>query len=215
MSSTQEKILLVEGDEDKRVIPELIEANGIIWGNSDTERIVTIKSCNGIENLLDKTTINTHLKGSKLKILGIMIDADENLDDHWRKLRNCLLEKFPAIPENLPDKGLVHSNGVIKVGIWIMPDNTNIGMLETFLQFLVPKNNEELWKLAEDSCNKATELKAPFKECHSDKAKIHTWLAWQDSPGRQLHQAVMERILDPKSPYAEAFIKWFKELYEV
>ncbi len=34
------KKLLVEGDEDKRVIPQLIEANGIRWGESRDTWIV-------------------------------------------------------------------------------------------------------------------------------------------------------------------------------
>ena len=63
-----DKILLVEGDEDKRVIPELIEANGINWGDSEKEWIVRIKSCGGIDNLLDKKLINTELKASNLKL---------------------------------------------------------------------------------------------------------------------------------------------------
>lgn len=32
MARQYEKILLVEGAEDQRVIPELVEANGIQWG---------------------------------------------------------------------------------------------------------------------------------------------------------------------------------------
>lgn len=34
------KVLLVEGNEDKRVIPELIEANGVVWGETPDEAII-------------------------------------------------------------------------------------------------------------------------------------------------------------------------------
>lgn len=211
-----EKILLVEGDEDKRVIPELIEANGIKWGESKQDHIVYIKSCDGIDNLLDKNLINTELKASSLKIIGIIIDADEHPHDRWQSIRNCIIDKFPDIPENIPDTGLIHHpHDEIKIGIWMMPDNKERGMLETFLKILLPNNDDELWKLTENSCQKASEIGAPFKDYHIDKAKIHTWLSWQNPPGRQLHNAIMERILDPKSPYAAPFINWFQELYEV
>lgn len=33
MASVHKNVLLVEGSEDRRVIPELMEANGIHWGS--------------------------------------------------------------------------------------------------------------------------------------------------------------------------------------
>ncbi|MDJ0619196.1 MAG: hypothetical protein QNJ63_21055 [Calothrix sp. MO_192.B10] len=56
---------------------------------------------------------------------------------------------------------------------------------------------------------------ATFKEFHIDKANIYTCLAWQDSPGRQLHQAVKECILNPQHPQAQIFFNWFKNLYDL
>ena len=79
----------------------------------------------------------------------------------------------------------------------------------------MPDNGENLWNFTEQACKNATEYGAPFKEHHKDKAKIHTWLAWQNPPGRQLHNAIMERIFSPESPRAKDFIMWFQELFEV
>jgi hypothetical protein len=53
------------------------------------------------------------------------------------------------------------------------------------------------------------------KNTHLDKANIYTWLAWQNPPGRQLHNAVMEKILNPQHPKAQIFIRWFKTLYDL
>jgi hypothetical protein len=47
------------------------------------------------------------------------------------------------------------------------------------------------------------------------KTELYTWLAKQDPPSRQLHQAVMERILDPTHHSMALFIKWFRDLYQV
>ena len=209
-----EKVLLVEGEEDKRVIPELVEANGVPWGNKPKDRIVEIKPLHGIEKLLDKNLINIELKASGLEILGIILDADESPSNRWQSIRNCLIDKFPDLPEQLPQSGLIHS-GEIKVGIWMMPDNKERGMLETFLQFLLPGDRKELWGFSEQSCRQAKEQGACFKDCHNDKAKIHTWLAWQNPPGRQLHNAITERILSPASPQAAVFMQWFRNLFEV
>ena len=48
------KVLLVEGEEDKRVIPQLVEANGIKWGEKEKEWIVEIQALGSVEKLLDK-----------------------------------------------------------------------------------------------------------------------------------------------------------------
>ncbi|WP_417913532.1 DUF3226 domain-containing protein [Candidatus Electronema sp. JM] len=210
------KVLLVEGEDDKRVIPQLVEANGIKWGENKKEWIVEIQALGSVEKLLDKEelSIQVRMRRKTLKILGIILDADDYPANRWQSIRNCLIEIYPDIPEELPPTGLIHP-GEIKVGVWMMPDNKERGMLETFLQFLLPENGKALWDFSEQSCQQAKAQGACFKDCHSDKAKIHTWLAWQNPPGRQLHQAVTERILSSDSPQAAVFMQWFKELFEV
>ncbi len=66
------KKLLVEGAEDKRVIPELIEANGIPWGTR-RQPIVYIEDFDGIENLLAPKAISTELKHYAWKSSGCQI----------------------------------------------------------------------------------------------------------------------------------------------
>ena len=214
MARQHEKVLLVEGAEDLRVIPELIEANGILWGDKPKDRIIQIKSMDGVENL-DKDLINIELKASALKIFGIIVDADDEPANRWQSIRNCLLDRFSDLPAELPKTGLIHGTGEIKLGIWMMPDNRERGMLETFLEFLLPDNSEALWALAGQTCQQAAANGATFKEAHTDKAKIHTWLAWQNPPGRQMHDAVKQHILAPTSPQAKVFIDWFQKLFEV
>jgi hypothetical protein len=169
-----------------------------------------------VEKLLDKEEISIQFKTRRetLKILGIILDADEFPANRWQSIRNCLIEIYPDIPQQLPSTGLIYP-GEIKLGIWMMPDNQQRGMLETFLQLLLPEGGEALWGFSQQSCQQAREQGACFKDCHSDKAKIHTWLAWQNPPGRQIHQAITERILSPASPQAAVFMQWFRELFEV
>ena len=209
-----EKVLLVEGDDERWVIPEFVEANGIIWEDKKKRRIVEIKPFDGI-NKLNKKLLNTELQASGLKILGIILDADESPANRWQSIRNCLIKIYPDIPQQLPSTGLIHP-GEIKLGIWMMPDNKERGMLETFLQFLLPETGKALWQFTEQSCLQAKEQGACFKDCHSDKAKIYTWLAWQNPPGLQLHQAVMKKsIFSPASPQAAVFMQWFCDLFEI
>ena len=208
--------LLVEGAEDQRVIPYLIEANDIPWEDENKQPFVYIESFDGIEKVLDKNVISTELKASGLSALGLMVDADEEPQNRWKSIRNICLPSIPNFPENLPETGLIHTtNSGVKFGVWMMPDNKMSGMLETFLTYIIPDEKELLWNYAQTAVKEAKNLGAPFIENHIDKANIHTWLAWQNPPGRQLHNAVMKKILNPKHSQAQIFINWFKKLYDL
>lgn len=209
------KKLIVEGDQDKRVIPYLIEANGIVWGETRNTAVVEIESY-GSDQFIDKDIISTELKASGLTALGLIVDADDDLTIRWDSVRNACLPSIPNIPEKLPASGLICQTPMgIKFGIWIMPDNQKTGMLETFLRYLIPDESEVLWQYAQEVVPIAKNKGAKFIENHLDKANIYTWLAWQKPPGRPLHNAVMERILDPTHPKAKTFVTWFKNLYDL
>jgi hypothetical protein len=95
-----------------------------------------------------------------------------------------------------------------------MPDNVRAGMLETLLLAL-RTGDAVLHDHARDATHQARVLGAPFRDVHREKAELHAWLAWQDPPGRQLHDAVRARILPPAPPVTDAFISWFRRLFEV
>lgn len=206
--------LLVEGEEDRRVIPQLIELNGIPWGEHRNEWIVEIEAVGGIEEILKPGSFSAELKERNLKRLGILVDADDDPEHCWQRIRSACAGEFPRLPTVPDPAGTVVSNVEGKtLGIWLMPDNRSRGMLETFLAYLVPDGGSDLWTHACEAVAEAQSRGAPCRDAHNDKARIHTWLAWQDPPGRQLHNALIERILDPRSPYAEAFVAWFRRLY--
>ena len=95
------------------------------------------------------------------------------------------------------------------------PDNKMQGMLETFLAYLIDEGSQEIWQFAQNATMEAKVQGAVFQDTHSDKANIYTWLAWQNPPGRQLHQAVIEHILNPNHANAQKFVAWFKNLYDL
>jgi hypothetical protein len=169
------KKLLVEGREDERVIPELMEANGIRWGETRAEWVVEIKECNGFESMVEEGVIETELKASGLKVLGIIADANVNAKRRWSSLRNRCLRTFPELPDDIPATGLIQeSESGLKLGVWLMPDNRSHGMMETFLTYLVPDNSNPVLKHAESARDEARALGAPYKDVHADKARIHT-----------------------------------------
>jgi hypothetical protein len=212
-SSYKSKRLIVEGEQDKRVIPYLMEANGIAWLRG--KEPVDIQSYGG-DSLINAYRISARLKETGLTHLGLILDADDDAYTRWQSIRNACLLSIPDIPEQIPATGLImNTQDDKKFGIWIMPDNVLRGMLETFLAYLVPDESEPLWQYAQEVVAAAKAQGAKFINSHIDKAYIYSWLAWQNPPGRQLHNAIEEKILDPQHPKAQVFVNWFKGLYDL
>lgn len=193
-----------------------MEANGVSWGQTAAESVVFIEALGGWQEILKPGVIETELKSSGLEVLGVLVDADDSLEAKWHALRARCIQSFPEMPDELPPGGVVVENMSKKrFGAWVLPDNRSRGMMETFLSFLVPSEQDSLWQYAIAATNQARDHGAKYRDAHGDKACIHTWLAWSDPPGRQLHQAVIERILDPNSQHAQGFVRWFRALYEI
>ena len=96
-----------------------------------------------------------------------------------------------------------------------MPDNSSEGTLEVFLRYMVPAESSSVWDHAIRSTASAKELGAPYRDCHCPKANLYTWLAWQDEPAQRPGEALTKKILDPHAPSAVAFVKWFRDLYQL
>ena len=207
--------LLSEGKDDVYAIAGLM-ANHVHWGSSEDEWPVKLEAAGSDTELLNAAYISSSFKRSGLEALGVLLDANDNFESRWASIRNVCAGFLPEVPDQLPEDGLVvHGDQGKRFGVWIMPDNRSSGMLETFLNCLVPADGQELCDHARNSADKARELGAPFKSAHEDKALIHTWLAWQDPPGRPFGEALKAKCLDPHSPTAAPFVEWFIKLFEL
>ena len=52
-----------------------------------------------------------------------------------------------------------------------------------------------------------------YKSRHKAKARIHTFLAWQEDPGTPMGLAITKKYLDPKAPSSQLFVNWLNALY--
>jgi len=138
------KILLVEGKDDENVVKH-------IWKSFNLAKAFEIKDKEGIENVLEETD-STLVDGNADVCLGIIIDADQDLDSQWQRVLNILKRADYQNPPNSPNENgtIIKQEFKPTFGVWIMPDNvTNRGMLEDFLQFLVPdKETNPIWAKA-------------------------------------------------------------------
>lgn len=206
-------VLLVEGPDDRHVITNLCRHYHVDVCTPYSSEGIRIKEKGGFENL--RGTLDVELEASGLEYLGIIVDADTNLQGRWDSLRSKLSEcgytNLPRIPD--PNGTVVQQTDKPVVGIWIMPDNTiDKGMLENFVSFLV-EPDDSLWELAGNTLDQITDDQRPFPKDHRPKAHIHTWLAWQEEPGTPLGLAIRKKYLNAEAPHAQQLINWLRRLF--
>lgn len=203
------KTLLVEGKDDQHVIYAIRDIYEI------PKNTFTIEELGGIENVLKKTD-STLIDGSIDICLGIVIDADEDLNARWQSVSSILeragYKNLPASPDK---NGTIFTQEYLPTfGVWIMPDNQiEKGYLETFLTHLVPEN-DKCWEHAKNSV--AALAEKPFvkeKVDHTTKAEIHTFLAWQEEPGKPFGQSITAKYLQADNPQCAKFVEWLKRLF--
>lgn len=211
------KHLLVEGVDDKYAIAQLM-GHHTEWPDNKHLAPVHIEQLGGADNILQDNGAPLRLTTAAITTLGVVLDADDALHSRWRWLREHCGDWVPAMGEVPQATGFIGVNAAEgkRFGVWIMPDNVNRGMLETFAHFLVPTNRKELWKYAKEAFATAKADKgAPCSDAHTDKAEIYTWLAWQEPPCNSLGNALVQKMLDPHCQYATQFVQWFLDLYQL
>ncbi len=203
------KKLLVEGNDDQHVIWALCEKNKL-------KENFDVIDCGGIEKLNNE--IEVRLKSTDIldfDTLGIIIDADSDINKRWSTLKKMLIQKGFNLTNELPPSGLVYKNAEeVKIGIWIMPNNNLNGMLEDFIRFLVPKDdlllpiaNETLEQIEKQNLNQ-------YNTIHKSKTLIHTWLAWQEDPGTPMGLSITKKYLTTDEETCNKFVNWLKELFK-
>ena len=131
--------LLVEGKNDQHVVWALCQQHKVpktftveIPGDVD----------GGIEELL--AGIPLRLKSSNLAALGIVVDADQNLQGRWQSISDRLTKAgygtyLPKQPD--PNGTIISAPPKPRIGIWLMPDNQSSGMVEDFVARLIPDHD--------------------------------------------------------------------------
>ena len=199
------KKLLVEGNDDKHVIWALCEKFNI-------PEVFDVIDCKGKNNIPKEIRVRLKLPDTN-EAIGIVVDADDNLDSRWTDIRKLLLEQGFNVPIDLPIDGLVSSNNDVKFGVWIMPDNNTNGMLEDFISFLVPQD-DKLFQIVKDNLKEIEKQKLnKYSPIHQSKARIHSWLALQKEPGTPLGSSITRNYLTTDNKICKQFINWLLELF--
>ena len=200
----QPRVLWVEGKDDSAVVQSLCKQHDV----PETFQVVDKE---GIEKLLDGLPVQ--LRSPGLERFGVVLDADTDVQARWTSIRNVLLaEGYHAVPaEPAPTGTIVSAPDLPLFGAWLMPKNTEPGMLEDFAAALVPPG-DFLWTRAGEVIDAIPMEHRRFSEGHRAKAHVRTWLAWQEDPGTPMGLAITKQYLNANAPLAHSFVAWLSRL---
>lgn len=225
------RILLVEGNDDQHVMWNLFkhwpETQGIFvckpgdQPDFATPGQVKIGSregggLDGDAELLK--SISARLVASGLERMAIVIDSDEKGPQaRWDAIRKRLKNEGYEISTECPNpEGTVlelpsvRGRKPIRFGVWIMPDNCSTGMLEDFVIRLI-RDDDDMLPRVDGFLDSIPEDRRRYSPAHRPKARMHTWLAVSERPGRPMGQAIgADRGLNAEDPAVDPFLDWLR-----
>ncbi|REJ87177.1 MAG: hypothetical protein DWQ34_25705 [Planctomycetota bacterium] len=196
----ESRTLLVEGPDDQHVM-------WAIFHHHNVPEMFDVEATNGIDKLLETVPVRLRV-ASGLERLAVVIDADEAMEHRWSQLRDSLANAGVAQLPSTPDQNgtTVELDDGRRFGAWLMPNNRLPGMLESFLAFLIPGSDELLPHV--DALLEGLPAPRRFSDVKESKARIHSWLALQEDPGKPMGQAITARYLDADAGEVRSFLNW-------
>lgn len=209
-------LLLVEGPDDEQLFVHLFKHYRLPLSG---ERLnepgkVSIERAGGFERL--RQSLPIRLSIIETRHIGIIVDADVAPQNRWDSLRAVLSDAgYTELPKTLAPEGtLITQEMMPTVGVWVMPDNIQPGALENFARSLI-RAEDALWGRAEACVDAIPDAERRWQPPHLMKAKMHTWLAWQEEPGAPIGLALTRRYLDADAPQVTPVVAWLRRTFEL
>ncbi len=216
-------VLLVEGKADQEFHQAFCQAVGLtnVSVKVITPSKLAAESGDGWRNLIDNLPLALkELIAGNFEKLGIILDADFQADNSGGVLERYRLVTQPLqaagyhIPSS-PDFGkgdiFSHADGLPAIGLWIMPDHQNEGMLELFIETLITAPEQKQLLHHADQAINTLPIYLFDRVVKSAKAKIYTWRAWQKQPSDSLANTFKHHLLDTNA--APHFSNWLQNVF--
>ena len=216
----EENILYVEGPNDKWVTISLRQQ----YQHKEDVNIKDLENCDRALQALSMKASSP----SDTKRIGLIIDADTNIAIRYQSI---IKELKSTLGITITSAELANVDGfvrditnlagdAVRIGIWIMPDNINTGRLEDFLFSKIEETNgifqqvEPALSIIEHAAvadaNIADKL---YRSIHRDKAKLHTFMAWNNPPDLSMGMAVRKGFFPVESDTEKKFRAWIEKLF--
>jgi hypothetical protein len=197
---TKKKLLVVEGKDEKNFFEELFK-------HMTKKNIIDIRDVGGKDNFKNSMPTLTRISGfNDLEAIAFVRDADDSCRSAFESIKG-ILEKNSLLPPGKPGK---FSQGNPKVGIFIMPDNKNRGMLEDLC--LETVKDEEGMECVNRFIDCVNQLENPPKNKDIAKAKAQAFLAIMPEIVDKVGLGAKKGYWDFDSATLEPLKEFFSEL---
>ncbi len=216
-------VLLVEGQGDVDFFEALLRKRQLLDKIDITppknygQKANTVSHFPKLINLLTK-----RLQKGEIQQVGIIADADYvsggGFQQRWKTLTTQLAQNGYRIPSNPPKSPYTgslfqHADGLAPIGLWLMPDHKNNGMLEDLIKQTVSGDEQHQLLKTARTCLKKLPVTL-FSDYHQTKAIVYTWLAWQKRPGQTLDVAINGHLINLQSTEMQGFINWLDQVFK-
>ena len=199
-------VLMVEGLSDYHFVRQLLDQLelGLEFEVSDRS---------GLSGVLDSTY--AEVAAPHRDVVGILIDADDDLDTRWREVADRLSSAGVSVPSSPDVDGTVIDATADRprVGIWLLPDNQSPGELEDFVIDMIPES-DLVWPRSVDYVDGIPISEREFSEGKTDRAKLYAWLATRRQPPH-IGAAIGAGDFDLSGERCRLFIGWLERLFTV
>lgn len=217
------KLLLVEGLGDQSFVEGFLS----VIGKPDITPFPPKQlggPSNGVSNVLKviPLLINQILSGTTSEA-GILVDADTTGVNGGFTLRRQEITSalqsagytIPAapLPGTPPGELFTHPAGHASIGLFILPNHRDDGMLEDVLKNMVTSAPYSGLLQHATTVVGALTPKLFNDPLHRSKAEINTFLAWQNPPPAQVRACVTSQIFDATSPAATNLVHWLNMVF--
>jgi hypothetical protein len=213
-----EHILLVEGESDKSFLEEIcktlgLDANVKVALPRDSGRFHNGKE--GVFNLLPD--LLNQLDDAQITRLAVVVDADSTVNGGGyqhaidKVTETVKLHGFTLASNPVGGVLFQNDDGLADFGLWVMPNNSDEGMLEDWIKSCVHPDEHELFTHAKTVVDTLPQTK--FKPIHISKAEVATWMAWQKQPGHGIYRAVEDQLIDTNSALFKELCDWLNHVY--
>ena len=199
-----DRVLLVEGQDDKHVVQHLC-----VQCQPMPEFHIVEKG--GVQELLDSIIQEARVSGREA--LGILLDVNDDSNARWNAVADRLRREDIKVPQSPEQTGTLidGTNRTPRIGIWLMPDNETPGELEDFVAGMIP-DDDPIWPRSKRYIDCIPEDDRRFTEKKTQRARIHAWLATREDP-RRMGTAIGARDLRVDGVLSTKFAEWLRELF--
>ena len=194
-------VLLVEGQDDLHVVRHFC-------GRSPPMPQFCTLDKGGLDKLLP--AISVEIKVSGRKAVGVVVDANNDLQSRWDAVGNSL-KAIQIQPPDKPDPAGTIIYSTPRIGVWLMPNNQSPGELEDFVEEMIP-DEDPVWPMSQGYIQGIPNADRKFKDSKMLKAELFAWLATREIPGR-MGAAIGAGDLLVDKELSAIFADWLRRLF--